>query len=158
MAELTEEQQEASLYLEKLEPLEYEFDKAFLKLIKHTGASSIRTEYIINHQSYVLEIRGAGINSQSTRNSIVDKNQLSGCALMSLIENDIGYKDIALYSNTYELLKNINSDSLVDSLCNDNDRDLHSIIKGLFASEIATNSVQEKALMGRLNALLSELN
>ncbi len=83
-------------------------------------------------------------------------NELSGCELKSSIEK-IGYENIALLSDTSELIKHINNECLLDALCNDNDRDITFLIKELFKSELVLNSTHEKELTLKMEALLTDI-
>ncbi len=85
----------------------------------------------------------------------LDVNGLSGCDLDILIKK-IGYDNIVSCSNSDELLKEFDTGTLIDCICNDNDRDLMLIITELFSSNIELDSENEKALNLRMKKLLSE--
>lgn len=85
------------------------------------------------------------------------EENMSGCELKNNIES-IGYEDIAKYSDTDELLKHFVTSDLIDSICNDNNRDIHHIIKELFYAELELNSKDESSLKSEINNLLSKIN
>lgn len=111
----------------------------------------------ITPEESLIAVINKGENDSRSKNKIVDKDNLSGCQLESLIREDIGYKDICLYSNSDELLKHFSNDQLADSLCNDNERDLIPLIKELFSSHISLDDPQIKALTERFDKLLEEI-
>jgi hypothetical protein len=78
---------------------------------------------------------------------------ISGCSLKNIIDN-IGYDNIAQLADSDELLKQFSTSVLVDHICNDNDRDIHQIIKELFDSGIELNSENEVSLNKALADLL----
>jgi len=98
--------------------------------------------------SVTLDVKGEVINCPI--------DQLSGCALSTAIDS-IGYKKIALYGDASSLIKSVDNETLLDSLCSDRDRDVFALIRGLFDSEVELNSENEKALKGRLNLLLDDV-
>jgi len=83
-------------------------------------------------------------------------NNLSGCELAALIEK-IGYKNIVLFSDTYELFKQFTTETIIDSICNDNDRDIELIITELFNSNIILLSDKEDVLNNKMKRLLDEV-
>ncbi len=61
-----------------------------------------------------------------------------------------------MVANIDELLKQIDTDTLVDCLCNDYDRDLAEVIRGIFSSYVSDVQEGDKELSLN-NAMLSLL-
>lgn len=87
---------------------------------------------------------------------IFDINEISGCALLALIER-IGYPNIVAYGNNERLLREFETDQIIEYIINDNDRDIEHIITVLFNSLVELNSLNSVSLNNELESLMKEI-
>lgn len=71
-------------FLNKLESLESDFDKAFLALIKHTGASGINNKFALDDKSYSLLIE-----EEDSQSISVNENESTG--MFEVIINGVNF-------------------------------------------------------------------
>ena len=88
-------------------------------------------------------------------NTALKIDQLSGCELTNLIEN-IGYDNLALFTNKDDLISRLSDETLLDAIVNDNDRNIEQLIIKLYSSLLGFP--ETKANKQKLNALKKLVN
>lgn len=85
----------------------------------------------------------------------IETEKLSGCELKALIEK-IGYKNIATLSDSSILLREFSNKVILDSICNDTNRDTNEIIMELFKAELVLSSSREELMVKQMEKMLSD--
>ncbi|GLR76807.1 MULTISPECIES: hypothetical protein [Aliivibrio] len=85
--------------------------------------------------------------------SQIDK--LSGCEISKIIEG-IGYDNLSLFCDKDEFISRLSNEALLDSIVNDNNRDIEMLILQLYSSlleypETAANKTKMEAMKKRIS-------
>lgn len=89
-------------------------------------------------------------------NISIDLSGLSGCAIAAVI-NEIGYNNIAMFSNHEDLLNQFSDEQLIDHLINNNDRAILEIAEACIMAEVELNSLRGDYFRRALRALIAEI-